>query len=490
MVMPMLSNISLPAPVRDSLRAFQDLQSQVTLHQKRLTTGKKVSDILDDPIAFFKSQSLYSRADSLLQYKAGIDQGISVLKATTQGLDAYSNILRQIKGLAEQSKNASVTEQASLQIQATKLLASTKSLLYDTNINGTNLLYQDTQGVVFDGVNDVLNPNETIGTNTNFTMSVWVNTTKDGDIGSFGGSTLPRIAGGKVYFQASLGAGAVSGSTTVTDGNWHRIVMVHDVTNSKETIYVDGKLDGQAAATGAFSVAGINSLGFSTSNGIYFTGGMDDFQFWKGATAAWDANDAAYDYATNNPPSSRAGTALLASQMSTRLQFSEGAGTSTANSGTIGGSVGIGATITPNINSFWAGAKSNSQPFGTTLTIPLSDNNNYTIQGVNMTPQALGVSLSFQSANINATIASLDSAISTVNAQSGRYATDFNFLKMRMDYNQAQANTLQEAGDKLTLADLNEEAADLLALQTRQQFAIQSMALTFRLQRKLLDLFQ
>ncbi|HBM11605.1 MAG TPA: flagellin, partial [Rhodospirillaceae bacterium] len=42
------------------------------------------------------------------------------------------------------------------------------------------------------------------------------------------------------------------------------------------------------------------------------------------------------------------------------------------------------------------------------------------------------------------------------------------------DFTNEYVNTLQGGSDKLTLADLNEEGANLVALQTRQQLGIQS----------------
>src|SRR3546814_3934214 len=49
-------------------------------------------------------------------------------------------------------------------------------------------------------------------------------------------------------------------------------------------------------------------------------------------------------------------------------------------------------------------------------------------------------------------------------------------LQTRLDFTESLANTLEDGAGKLTLADLNEESANLLALQTRQQLGINSLA--------------
>ncbi|MBT5297697.1 MAG: flagellin-like protein, partial [Rhodospirillaceae bacterium] len=51
-------------------------------------------------------------------------------------------------------------------------------------------------------------------------------------------------------------------------------------------------------------------------------------------------------------------------------------------------------------------------------------------------------------------------------------------------------NTLTAGAGKLTLADLNEEGANLLALQTRQQLGIQSLAFAGQSEQAILGLFR
>ena len=46
-----------------------------------------------------------------------------------------------------------------------------------------------------------------------------------------------------------------------------------------------------------------------------------------------------------------------------------------------------------------------------------------------------------------------------------------------------------EGADKLTLANMNEESANMLALQTRQQLAINSLSLASQASQSILKLF-
>ena len=63
-------------------------------------------------------------------------------------------------------------------------------------------------------------------------------------------------------------------------------------------------------------------------------------------------------------------------------------------------------------------------------------------------------------------------------------------LETRLNFTSSYVNTLETGSDKLTLADLNEEGANLVALQTRQQLGIQSLAIAGQQQQAILGLLQ
>jgi flagellin len=57
-----MDDIVLSAGVRQNLLALQSTAHLMSLTQNRLATGKKVNTAEDNPISFFTSQSLHSRA--------------------------------------------------------------------------------------------------------------------------------------------------------------------------------------------------------------------------------------------------------------------------------------------------------------------------------------------------------------------------------------------------------------------------------------------
>ena len=62
-------------------------------------------------------------------------------------------------------------------------------------------------------------------------------------------------------------------------------------------------------------------------------------------------------------------------------------------------------------------------------------------------------------------------------------------LQTRLDFTASYVNVLEAGGDKLTLANITEEGANLVALQTRQQLGISALAFAGRSEQSVLQLF-
>jgi flagellin-like hook-associated protein FlgL len=90
---------------------------------------------------------------------------------------------------------------------------------------------------------------------------------------------------------------------------------------------------------------------------------------------------------------------------------------------------------------------------------------------------------------IAASATGVKAAISTLRNQAAVFGSNLTVVKMREDYTKEMINTLKAGADGLTLADQNEEAANLLALQTRQQLGVQALSLANQSQQGILRLF-
>ncbi|MBC7906120.1 MAG: flagellin [Rhodospirillaceae bacterium] len=92
--------------------------------------------------------------------------------------------------------------------------------------------------------------------------------------------------------------------------------------------------------------------------------------------------------------------------------------------------------------------------------------------------------------SLDAIIKKLDSAISTVRSNVKTLGGNVALLQTRLDFTKNYVNTLKEGSDKLTLADLNEEGANLVSLQTRQQLGIQALSFAGQQEQGVLSLFR
>jgi len=90
---------------------------------------------------------------------------------------------------------------------------------------------------------------------------------------------------------------------------------------------------------------------------------------------------------------------------------------------------------------------------------------------------------------IESTLSSLKSAQDALRAQASTFGTNLSIVENRQDFTNALINTLEEGAGQLTLADTNEEGANLLALQTQQSLASTSLSLAAQADQNVLRLF-
>ncbi|GGF56311.1 hypothetical protein GCM10011332_07240 [Terasakiella brassicae] len=87
-------------------------------------------------------------------------------------------------------------------------------------------------------------------------------------------------------------------------------------------------------------------------------------------------------------------------------------------------------------------------------------------------------------------VLSLDATISNLRAEAAKMAGNVAILQVRADFTQEYSNVLGSGASQLTVADLNEEGANLLALQTRQQMGIQALSFAGQSEQAVLGLFR
>jgi flagellin len=133
---------------------------------------------------------------------------------------------------------------------------------------------------------------------------------------------------------------------------------------------------------------------------------------------------------------------------------------------------------------------------GNNLQVLFNENgtSSLNITGVNFNAAGLGLTSiaagGFQTTStITATESAISAAIGTVRAQTETFGTNSSTIQTRQDFEKNMINTLQTGADNLVLADQNQESANLLTLQTRQQLEVSALSIANQANQSVLKLF-
>lgn len=131
----------------------------------------------------------------------------------------------------------------------------------------------------------------------------------------------------------------------------------------------------------------------------------------------------------------------------------------------------------------------------TDLTVQLRDVNNGAFGAVNN--DTLGIGSEAETADTFTTdsrletlLGSLQGARTDIRQLASQLGTAETIIQNRQDFTKALTNVLRTGADNLTLADMNEEAANSLALQTKQQLGQSALALATRNDQAILQLLR
>ena len=105
-----------------------------------------------------------------------------------------------------------------------------------------------------------------------------------------------------------------------------------------------------------------------------------------------------------------------------------------------------------------------------------------------------GLSLTTQTdwndnAAVDKAITDAENAIHELRDMASVFGNNYSIVQTRENFTESLVNVLEEGSDKLILADMNEESANMLALQTRQQLGVNSLSLASQAAQSVLQLF-
>jgi len=116
------------------------------------------------------------------------------------------------------------------------------------------------------------------------------------------------------------------------------------------------------------------------------------------------------------------------------------------------------------------------------------------INGVSSTAAGIGLLASTNTwqtdKDVNDALATIVTAAATLKVQAFGFSPNTASIQSRLDFTKSLINTLKTGADSLVMADTNEEGANLLSLQTRQQLAVTALSMATQNDQAVLSLFR
>lgn len=423
--------VALSAGVRTNLLSLQSTASMLTQTQEKLSTGKKVNSALDNPTNFFTAQALTERATSLTSLQDGINTGVQTVKAANKGLDTISTLLKQAKSIAEQAKNGSATSARGMTSDAALTLSTTGD-------GGTAVTAAS--GIKNKTAASNLVDAAGLATGDTITFSA----TKNGVVSSF------------EYTVTGVVAGA----------NRESVQTFLDAVNSS------GVGTAKIEDNGTISFSSTNATAFDvTIESAGATGGAaNDTKVLFGQSLAEAATANTFVFASGATTSAAGNGQDYTSQYADVLQaINDAAGDASYN--------GI---------NLLAGGDSNKL----SVMFDAASKSKIDVDSKEFDTTALALTPTLNATTAEAAIANIESALNTVKGTQGEYGNKLAIMQTRLDFSKELSNMLEVGADNLTLADTNKEAANLLALQTRQSLSQSALSLANQADQAVLQLLR
>ena len=479
-----MADITLTSAVRNNLLSLQNTATLLGKTQERLATGLKVNSALDDPTAFFTASGLESRANDLNRLLDSVGNAVQTVRAADEGISAITSLVESVQATARQAlqKPAGSTTATTL--------TGTTAITTDTAATVTGTVTGLTTGTTLDGLGFADGDQVTIttvgGGTTTFTATTAATATVNdlvtaldantgasvaltgGSIVATGGTTTETITFGEGGQGTNLG-GLGLNTTTVNPTNAQvagftgtlsvaingGTAQTIDLSSINTRAALETALGGLTNVTGAVNGSNFVTLTAASADDSVTVSGGTEVGLTDGTTAAPRNSDRA---------------TLETQYNNLRTQIDQLASDASFN--------GINLL----------NGDSLSVIFNEEGTSSLS------ITGVTFNSAGLGINAvatdSFQTNTaINTALGELDTAIGSLRTQASTFGSNLSVVEIRQDFTKNLINTLETGAANLTLADTNEEGANLLALQTRQQLSTVALSLASQADQSVLRLF-
>ncbi len=538
-----MPEVNLSKAVRSNLLSLQSTAAQMAKTQERLATGLKVNTALDNPTNFFTAASLNSRASDMANLLDSMSNGIKTIEAADNGLTSIVKTVETMQSSLRQARQDKSFKTASYSLTAADIttgvnsdataLAKVLTVSGGAFATGTDASIGLIAGAsatatigaaaatfdlneAADGLDFSINVNGGGATAVTVRGSAGANTiTVDAGATSF----TMGVANGAAVTRAELVAALNGGFAAVDMGVTVGLDGSNNLTFTGPPAddYADASIDITAGAVqngSAGTALTLANFGFSAANPT------------ETSTKAYVAKTVDQLISEINAPSSAFAGKVRASNDNGKLRLEnqatvalsvDGVTSSGLVDGTsTGGSAIDGNTVRRNLVTQFNELRDQLDKFsddasfnginllrGDKLKLTFNETGTSTIDiqaknedgdpiSVNNTELGIehAVNADFDSdGTLDARLEVLSTALLKLRSLASSFGSNLSIVQNRTDFTKRMINTLETGAANLTLADTNEEAANLLALQTRQQLSSTALSMASQADQAVLRLF-
>lgn len=506
-----MSDVTLSKAVRSNLLHLQNTARMMDTTQERLATGKKVNSALDNPTNFFTAASLNGRAADIGTLLDAMSNGIRTIEAADNGLTAITKAIESMQSTLRQARqdNSFQTQSFTVSTAATptgdevlNLAGGALPVGADFDIDLTKSRAELSAGTFTAAGVDMS------GASNQFSFDIAVHggapisiSVTNADIASPGAVADPSAVTADemaAIINSKLGNAGVAATVTVDGGD-----LVFTTNNDTGTSSAGISISDYAATLTGAGVTGIANGDGSTIATRPRT--VDDL------VTAINANP---DLKGAVRASNNNGKLRIENQSTSPLTLTG------LTNGDMNGGIGqtevdgndVRANLARQFNELRTeldrlaeDASFNGVNLlrGDQLKIVFNESGSSTIEiqaknskgegrAINVANLGL-LELNPEDLDLNADIDgllnNLQNVLNEVRAQASDLGSTLSVVQNREDFTKRMINTLETGAANLTLADSNEEAANMLALQTRQQLSQTALSLASQADQAVLRLF-
>jgi flagellin-like hook-associated protein FlgL len=518
-----MPEVNLSKAVRSNLLSLQSTAASMAKTQERLATGLKVNTALDNPTNFFTAASLNSRASDMANLLDSMSNGIKTIEAADNGLTSITKTVEGMQSALRQARQDKSFKTMSYALDTTAIgTASVKTLSFEggavgtapvsINLNTTGAGSAATAGTVssnfgttltFDNAGDQLNFSVAVDGGPATAVSIDAATLTAAGLGT----TISSAADLRAAVTQGLTDAGITGVTV--GGSGTALTLTSNTTGAGSSIAI--------SAVGAVNGGGADTL--TNTSGIAAASNTGVAAVAPGAVKTVDALVQEINTNTSLKDKIRASNdngKLRIENLSTEELTVTGVGADGEVDGTTGEGTIDGNTVRKNLVTQFNELRDQLDKFaddasfnginllrGDKLKLTFNETGTSTIDiqaknesgdpiAINNTTLGIDhvVNSDFDSdSSLDAKLEILGTALGKLRSQASSFGSNLSIVQNRTDFTKNMINTLETGAANLTLADTNEEAANLLALQTRQQLSSTALSMASQADQAVLRLF-